>query len=673
MEPSEEGVEWGSNMIGVGEQPIELGNPSRLVYSPHVYGPGLFWGNKIEEPEFFLAPGFPKSMHEVWMRHFGFVSGETGAPIVVGETGGVFRDRDKAWQLEFIAWCASQHIGIFYFALNPDSKDTGGILMPDWTTPHQEKLQMLLGVPSTDVASLFPNEPKRVPFVRSSSCDAEGRRDITPGRCFYIQDEEECETSMTAASIVGKLVCSWKPLELGQPIHTRCTGRPAKPCFPEAPPPPPPASPLPSPPLPWPPLPPTPPPGPPPLPGAPPPPGGPPPPPSPYYPGMAPPAPPHEVAMGATYWLGGLALVAMVLFSCCRLRCRSVLRKKDGFAELAQSAQQSLERERRFWTSFPRAIYRTIMQERERASEDPFVIDVDEFERRRQGPMDEELHEAAELGTAPEFKESEARRSRKKGNSKGSKDAPYARRRGAPLSSHEEALPLDDSAEEAKVESAPEEPEAASASPVSTGGMKKANGDRKRAGARKMRTATMPEAAGAPLPNDVAFDGTYLTVMITAAAGYREPGEGSSEDEASSGMDRFGRVLHTLRVDVSHAVKLAEVRSSISSAVAELDLAELHSPAYADPAMWYTPHDKPGARIVATSTERDAVLSARRVWIAPGIPMSPKTGRRNFDAPKVTLALPPEARSREDLTKVLQNGQEVRIYRGDVQGNSALD
>lgn len=662
MEPSEEGVEWGGNMMGARDMPIVLGNPARLVYSPHVYGPSLFWGNQIEEPEYFTDAGFPGSMREVWMRHFGFVSQRTSAPLVVGETGGIFRDRDKEWQLEFVAWCASQHIGLFYFALNPESHDTGGVLQADWTSPQEEKLQMLLGVPSTDVGSLFPDEPKALPYVRPSSCDTEGRRDITPSRCFNIQAQEECETAMTSASAVGMLVCTWAPFQLGKPIHTRCTGRPALPCFPTAPPPapPPPSSPPPSPPLP-----PAPPPSPPPLPHLPypgMPPHAPPPPPSPYYPLMAPPASPRESTFELTYLLGGIALSALLLH-CCRAQCRSLYHKKDGFAELTTTAQQSLQRERRFWSRFPRALYRTIMQERERAS-DVFAIDIDEFERRRVVPADDVMHPVADFGAAPPPPDRDRTRPRRKGAGKGETAPRDKRRASVPEDASQPEQPetvaeeLDGEEEEAPAATAPE------------GGKKKPQAERKRTSQRKPRATLAPGEAPAV---DRAFDGTHLTVMITAATGYREPGEGSSDEEhGGSGMERFGSVLHTLRVDVSHAVRLAEVRSAISSAVAELDMPELRAAAYADPAMWYAPHDWRSARIVATSTERDAILSARRVWIAPSISTLPKQGRQNFDTPSV-LAATPEARSRNDLTKVLQNGEAVRIYRGDVQGNSALD
>ena len=35
-EPSDPGMEWGENLMGVSSRPIKLRNASKLVYSPHV-------------------------------------------------------------------------------------------------------------------------------------------------------------------------------------------------------------------------------------------------------------------------------------------------------------------------------------------------------------------------------------------------------------------------------------------------------------------------------------------------------------------------------------------------------------------------------------------------------------------------------------------------------------
>ena len=54
-----------------------------------------------------------------------------------------------------IAYCRDHHIGVFYFALNPTSKDTGGLLKRDWRTPEYTKLKALENLPSTSVVELI--------------------------------------------------------------------------------------------------------------------------------------------------------------------------------------------------------------------------------------------------------------------------------------------------------------------------------------------------------------------------------------------------------------------------------------------------------------------------------------------------------------------------------------
>lgn len=374
---------------------------------------------------------------------------------------------------------------------------------------------------------------------------------------------------------------------------------------------------------------------------------------------MAPPAAPLDLTAEMTYQLFSVALVLLAL-NCVRVHRHTCCRKKEGFKELQQSAQQSLARERLFWTRFPRAIYRTIMQERERASGGPFEINLDEFDRRRQVAAEAELEEA-ELGEAPD---TSARRAKKKPSA-----GAVARGSGGGGAGRRRVVPPDEAPEDEQQpqQLLPEEA-ASGADPAPPAAKSKGPGG-KRAAKSKAVCNAASSAAEPPLPvRELAFDGTQLTVMITDAAGYREPGEGSSDEEEGCGMERFGRVLFTLRVDVSHAVRLAEIRSSISSAISDLNLPELALPTFADAALWYAPGDRRGVRIVATSTPREAILGARRVWLAPSVQSSPKTAKHAFDAP---AAPAPEARS--DLTKVLKNGEAVRIYRGDVQGNSALD
>tara|TARA_B110001452_G_scaffold85805_1_gene70125 strand:+ start:470 stop:3088 length:2619 start_codon:yes stop_codon:yes gene_type:complete len=252
--PAEPGMEWGENMLGVRHKRVRLSNDSKLVYSPHVYGPGLFQANNIREPDYMRDDEFPYSCRDVWERHFGYVPDFTRRPMVIGEMGGNYRGRDRQWQQEFIRYAIEKGFGLLYFALNPNTHDTGGILLDDWTTPDKEKLKMLSAVPATSVASLVrlpvPSPTLPPPYIAPvvPDCEWHGRSDIAPRTCSDIGSQMACELFWTSA-VSPPVVCSWV-LSHGKQT---CDGHEADPC-------------------PQPPSPPAPPPSPPPPPGIPPPP-----------------------------------------------------------------------------------------------------------------------------------------------------------------------------------------------------------------------------------------------------------------------------------------------------------------------------------------------------------------------------------------------------------------
>ena len=52
---------WGENLEGARNRPARLHNMSKLVYSPHAYGPSLY-----DAMPYFLAPEFPNNMAAIW-------------------------------------------------------------------------------------------------------------------------------------------------------------------------------------------------------------------------------------------------------------------------------------------------------------------------------------------------------------------------------------------------------------------------------------------------------------------------------------------------------------------------------------------------------------------------------------------------------------------------------
>ena len=127
-----------------------------MVYSPHTYGPSVF-----AQP-FFSDAAFPGNMPAIWRFQYGAMADE-GVPIVIGEWGGKLNGKDHEWQLAFAKFLSTSSIvGSFvcslpgrpsqasteltralacanlqYWCLNPESSDTGGLLVRRVDTPAQ--------------------------------------------------------------------------------------------------------------------------------------------------------------------------------------------------------------------------------------------------------------------------------------------------------------------------------------------------------------------------------------------------------------------------------------------------------------------------------------------------------------------------------------------------------
>lgn len=132
---------WGGNLAGVRDAPITLIPKDRLIYSPHEYGPEVY-----AQPWFSEAT-FPGNMPAIWDKHFGFIQKE-GSPLFFGEFGikeSSAADPSSAphkWLKAFLEYAGKSSSWTFW-ALNPNSGDTGGLLQDDWVTVNAAKYGML--------------------------------------------------------------------------------------------------------------------------------------------------------------------------------------------------------------------------------------------------------------------------------------------------------------------------------------------------------------------------------------------------------------------------------------------------------------------------------------------------------------------------------------------------
>jgi len=230
---------WGGMLIPAENEPIEVRNEEKLVYSPHVYGPGTvgmrspIWAptefcNRLcqmcycrqpvenltcsfmdEDTNFLLGTEtetsplgdvssecanvlqidqtFPQNIPAYYDMLFGFLL-DSNKTIIVGEWGGTFinevaggnslisgedpktvRDLEAKWNDALVGYLVEREMGSFYWSINPESVDTGGLLLPgwvtdkvgnnDWVAEDGAKMSLLKRLPSTPpLPLLFPSE-----------------------------------------------------------------------------------------------------------------------------------------------------------------------------------------------------------------------------------------------------------------------------------------------------------------------------------------------------------------------------------------------------------------------------------------------------------------------------------------------------------------------------------
>ncbi len=131
---------WGGNLEGVRANPVRLSVPNRLVYSPHEYGPGVF-----AQP-WFSSPDMAATLADRWQKGFGYIHESGTAPILVGEFGAKNVGTDTVegrWIRQFADYMGRKGISWTFWAWNPNSGDTGGVLQDDWRTVNPAKMSLL--------------------------------------------------------------------------------------------------------------------------------------------------------------------------------------------------------------------------------------------------------------------------------------------------------------------------------------------------------------------------------------------------------------------------------------------------------------------------------------------------------------------------------------------------
>ena len=134
---------WGGNLEGVRNNPVRLSVANRLVYSPHEYGPG------VHAQPWFSDPKMAEILADRWQKGFGYIHDAGTAPILIGEFGAKNVGPDTVegrWIRQFSDYLAEKGISWTFWAWNPNSGDTGGVLQDDWKTINSAKMGLLSGL-----------------------------------------------------------------------------------------------------------------------------------------------------------------------------------------------------------------------------------------------------------------------------------------------------------------------------------------------------------------------------------------------------------------------------------------------------------------------------------------------------------------------------------------------
>ncbi|HCM93019.1 MAG TPA: glycosyl hydrolase family 5, partial [Lachnospiraceae bacterium] len=126
---------WGGNLRGVADHPIDLGKyQNKLVYSPHDYGPTVY-----NQPWFYDGYDYDSLMKDCWRDNWFYIYEDDTAPILIGEWGGFMREPNLKWMTAMRQLIGKYRLNHTFWCLNPNSGDTGGLLLDDFKTWDEEK------------------------------------------------------------------------------------------------------------------------------------------------------------------------------------------------------------------------------------------------------------------------------------------------------------------------------------------------------------------------------------------------------------------------------------------------------------------------------------------------------------------------------------------------------
>jgi len=134
---------WGGNLEGVRNNPVRLPVPNKVVYSPHEYGP------EVSPQPWLTSKNLEKNLLDRWSKGFGYIHDQKIAPILIGEFGAIdfsTKTISGRWMKAFTDYLGKKGMSWTYWAWNPGSGDTGGLLTPDLVTLEKKKMPTIINL-----------------------------------------------------------------------------------------------------------------------------------------------------------------------------------------------------------------------------------------------------------------------------------------------------------------------------------------------------------------------------------------------------------------------------------------------------------------------------------------------------------------------------------------------
>ncbi|MBC7518745.1 MAG: cellulase family glycosylhydrolase [Microbacteriaceae bacterium] len=129
---------WGGGLSGVQANPVRLDVANQVVYSPHDYP------SSVAYQQWFTAANYPDNLPAVWDKNWGYIARLGLAPVLLGEFGTKLEtSSDSQWMTSIVAYLARTKMSFSYWSFNPNTIDTGGLVLDDWVTPQTAKLAAL--------------------------------------------------------------------------------------------------------------------------------------------------------------------------------------------------------------------------------------------------------------------------------------------------------------------------------------------------------------------------------------------------------------------------------------------------------------------------------------------------------------------------------------------------